>query len=156
MGQAPCYVGVGRSAAATVPSFQRSLPPATPGQRIYPSRGPSNAKKSLPGTRWRQGGSLHKRSRGGAGFVALIATKPALGIDLAAQCGYFRVSPPKIASEFCDQAEAFCKLAVEGCGLICKIAAGSGVGLGLRDKWRLCGRRCAAAAQYGQAQHAHP
>lgn len=34
----------------------------------------------------------------------------------------------------CELAGAFCKLAVEGCGVICKMAAGSLVDLGLRSR----------------------
>ena len=65
-----------------------------------------------------------------AGLVAVISVQPALDVHLVAQRGYFCVTSPKVASEACDHAEAFCKLAVEGCGFICKITAGSGVGLG--------------------------
>ncbi|MGE8446060.1 MAG: hypothetical protein ACN6O1_07575 [Comamonas sp.] len=64
--------------------------------------------------------------------VAIDTVQPSLDVHLVAQCGYFGIPSPKIASEVCDHAEPFCKLAVEGCGIICKIAAGSGVGFGLR------------------------
>ena len=65
-------------------------------------------------------------------MAAVVTAQPALDVHLVTQCGYFGVSSSKVAPKDCDHTEAFCKLSVEGCGFICKIAAGSGVGLGLR------------------------
>ena len=64
--------------------------------------------------------------------VAIDTVQPSLDVHLFAQCDHFGIPSPKIASEVCDHAEAFCKLAVEVCGFICRIAAGSGVGFSLR------------------------
>ena len=48
------------------------------------------------------------------------------------QQNYFVVSPRKITSEPCNHFDAFDNVSVEGFESICKIDAGSGVGLGLR------------------------
>ncbi len=65
-----------------------------------------------------------------AGLVAVVTAQPALYVHLVAQRGHFGIPSFKVASEACDHAKAFCKLAVEGCGFICKITVGSGVGFG--------------------------
>lgn len=53
-------------------------------------------------------------------------------MDLPVQQLYLVVSPCKIASESCNHFDAFDNVSIEGFESICKIAAGSGVGLGLR------------------------
>ncbi|QIL80088.1 hypothetical protein G7047_09380 [Diaphorobacter sp. HDW4A] len=53
-------------------------------------------------------------------------------IDEIAQRHHLGIWPSKIRAELCDHSDAFRKLSVEGCGSIREIAAGNGVGLGLR------------------------
>ena len=53
-------------------------------------------------------------------------------MDHAAQQCYFSVSPYKITTERSDHCNPFDNVRVEGCVLICKTAAGSGAGCGLR------------------------
>lgn len=62
----------------------------------------------------------------------LIRTQRTLNLDLSVQQHYFVVSPCKITSESCNHFNALDNVSVEGFKSICKIATGSGVGLGLR------------------------
>ena len=62
----------------------------------------------------------------------LLRYQRSIGINYRSLPCYFSVSPLKNSAEFCDHCDAFCKLTVEGRRSICKTAAGSGAGVGLR------------------------
>jgi len=63
---------------------------------------------------------------------ASIGCQRPLGVNLLAQQHYFFVPPLKIRSESCNHARPSDNVRIEGRVSICKIAAGSGVALGLR------------------------
>ena len=61
-----------------------------------------------------------------------VGVQRALDLYLPAEQHYFVVSPRKITSESCNHFDALNNVSVVGFESICKIDAGSGVGLGLR------------------------
>lgn len=61
-----------------------------------------------------------------------MGAQRALDLHLLAEQLYFVVSPCKITSESCNHFDALDNVSVVGFKSICKIDAGSGVGLGLR------------------------
>ena len=85
-----------------------------------------------PATRRTMGAIFPRLHRAGSVIALGRLHQRPLNLHLPAQQHHFGVAPCKSASESCNHFSPSNKMGVEGCVSICKIAAGSGAGLGLR------------------------